>query len=432
MSDTSENTSSTHVIEAELDDMERVDSDTETPKPSQAPASSSGGGFVWLLAFVILIAGGSYAAWPYVGDKLEPYISDARAILGLQARPTEPSLFRPAPHERATAAASTSAPAPTYPPESVTAQQTDSSPQSTSVPETTYAPEEPVAPVTPTAAVVAPAQTQAPVDDLERRISALEAQPAVSASPILDSLSTRLDVLETQLTAAFQQTQNQGDRNAALEATGRLAQTLDELKAEIAALKTRINALETAPRGLIDPTASAQAMVLSVTQLQAQARGDGPFMVELDALERIGASDPVITMAVARLRPHAVVGVPTTVTLANHFKSVAADVMRAHGRSTQNGWWGEVTNKVTGLVTVRRTDPARIDDEVERALAIAEQALSENDLKTAYGAISTLKGAAAKPAQDWHGAAQARVEISEALSILHNHAVTALSAPGGV
>lgn len=398
------------VPEPESVESKRSD-DADMPKQ---PDSSSGGGFVWMLAVLIVIAGGGYAAWPYVGDKAEPYIKEARAVLGLQARPTQPSLpgtvsnvQRPAPV--VAPVTKEEPPAPMAAPMAAVA----SAPVATPVPESVPAPE-------PVPAPLAQEPAQAPT------------LPIASASVgDLQSMSTRLDVLEAQLNAAMSSRLDGGEARTALDATGHLARTLEELRAQIATLNTRLNVMEQTPRGLVDPSASAQALVLSVTQLQSRAGGDAPFAAELDALERIGGVDPVIAAAVSQLRPYAQTGAPTQAVLATHFKFMAAEVMRVHGRSEQSGWWGEVSNKVSSLVTVRRTDPARIDDDVERALAIAERALGQNDLKTAVGALSALQGGVGEASAAWRNTAQARVIVQDAIAILHNHALGALSATGG-
>ncbi|MBL4614191.1 MAG: hypothetical protein JKY27_04870, partial [Magnetovibrio sp.] len=375
--------------------------------PNRAPEKSSGGGFVWLLAAVVVMAGGGYAVWPYVGNQAAPYVKEARTMLGFQGRPTQPTLPKPAQPERpspVTPSPVTPAPATTsgakMPPVDIPAVETP-----------VAAAPEPMR-VSP---VEAPVQVQAPLGNLDRRIAQLESQAGQNQSgadvaPILNSFVARLDVLEAQLNAAL----NDGgstDGQTALDATSHLARTLEQITAQLATLNTRLGALENAPRSLIDPSASAQALVLAVSQLQTQAGNAAAFSGDLDALERIGSADPFIAAAVARLRPHASLGVASLTVLNAEFKTMAANVMRAHRRSDRGGWWSEVTNAMGSLVSVRRTDPARIDDEVERALAIAERALGQNDLHTAVAALRALQGPQgpqAPPAQaanPWRNAA---------------------------
>jgi len=239
-----------------------------------------------------------------------------------------------------------------------------------------------------------------------------------------------LNILEAQLLSA---TANNGtdQASAAMESNGQLVRTLSELRADLATLKTRVAALESAPRGRIDPSASAQALVLSVSQLASLVESDRPYATTLDALERIGGADPVIGAAVMRLRLYANSGVPTQASLAAGFKALAVEVMKVHGQTQRTGWLDEMMGAASSLVTVRQTDPARIEDPVERALAVAELALADNDLKTALAAMQSLQGAEGHAASRWREAAHARVEVRGAVDVLHNLALAALAATGG-
>jgi len=379
--------------------------------------SSRGGGFVWLLAIMLVVGGGGYAVWPYVAPRVEPVIKDARTILGLDARPTQPSLPGAARIEQVQ---------PTRPsmPTDDTAQAP--TPALAPQPEPAYVPE-----------VVAQdlfIETQPgeaiPAASLAEQSTTQSIESSSDGAPMVQSLMERLDLLEAQLLAATSNGRPGEDR-AALAATGNLVRTLSELKADLATLKTRVAALENAPRRQIDPSASAQALVLSVTQLGTATESDRPFAAELDALARIGGAQPVIAAAVQRLSMYANTGAPTQPALTAQFKTMAVSVMKAHGKTQRHGWWDEVAGAASSLVTVRQTDPARIDDPVERALAVAELALRDNDLKTAVAAVDTIQGGEGEAARIWRDRAHARVEIREAMGVLHNHALAALAATGG-
>ena len=81
------------IIDVEAHDAHDAhDADESTSPETTSSNPSSGGGFVWVLAVIIVIAGGLYAGWPYIGPYAEPYVKEIRAALGLQARPTQPSL----------------------------------------------------------------------------------------------------------------------------------------------------------------------------------------------------------------------------------------------------------------------------------------------------------------------------------------------------
>ncbi|MFC1674061.1 COG4223 family protein [Pseudomonadota bacterium] len=149
------------------------------------------------------------------------------------------------------------------------------------------------------------------------------------------------------------------------------------------------------------------------------------------ALERIAASDDVVAGALMRLRTNADVGVPTEGALTGRFEAMAREIMHARAQGADAGWMGRVKDSLGGLVTVRRTDPGTITDEVERAVAVAEAALQLGDLKGAVDALGVLQGTPGDAAAAWLGDARARLDAEEALETLHNHALAVLSSAGG-
>lgn len=447
--DNENKTTDANPVEIEADQSgASAESAPQTERTIEAP--SKGGGFVWVLAMLLVIGGGGYAVWPYVAPKVGPVIKDARAILGLDARPTQPSLPGSVSVEKIQ---------PTRPvmPTDNVVQTPATGPRSTGTTVTNQLPFEPLVPVSPeqqptyapemtTQVPTAEAlsgtdgpgggasesgmRTFSPLATAQQSVGGQQAEIAPNVAPMVQSLTDRLNVLEAQLLSAASEGAA-GENRAALAATGDLVRTLSQLKADLAALKTRVAVLESTPHAQIDPSASAQALVLSVTQLGTATESDRPFAAELDALARIGGAQPVIDAAVQRLSMYAGAGAPTQLALTAKFKTMAVNVMKAHGTTQRHGWWDEVVGAASSLVTVRQTDPTRIENPIERALAVAEMALNDNDLKTALAALDTLEGTEGEAARTWRDNARARVEIREAMDVLHNHALTALAATGG-
>lgn len=392
------------------------DASGEQPDPSNPAAApgakqTGGRGFVWFVFVLIIIGGAVAVGWPYIGPKVEPVVADLRQLMGLTPRPTQVSM----PSERPALAE----PAPQAP-----APQSPQSPQSQES-------EDPAA--------QAPAPQDGPQDVMVDPQSApqdmpqdIAPSPASATAPALDAdaVATRLAVLESRIDAlGARDSRGNADGEAALEASAELADALTALKSEIVALAARIQALEDGTRA--DPTAPAQALVLAATQVRARLMGDDPFAAELAALEHIAAGDATVTEAISRLRPHAEVGVPTEAALTARFAKVAKAIVGARTSGEAEGWLGRVKDGLGGLVTVRRTDPAAITDEVERAVAVAEAALELGELGEAVNALSPLEGAPGDAAAAWLGDARARVEAEAALEELHRHALAALSAAGG-
>lgn len=381
-----------------------------TPPASAEPdavKTGSGSGFVWIVALLILIGGAVTVGWPflspYVGDTVRPAVEDLRTRLGLTPRPTQ--LQMPDVTIVATPPAEQSA-EPLVSPE----PQVEPTPQ---VEPEGEAGAEPVAKPAPEAA---PEPTSLP-------------QPAEASGdgPAVEALASRLDVLESQLAAV-----STADGQAALAQTSQLAQMLADLKSRLDSMDATLAELSARQTSQTGASVSAQALVLAATQLRVRLMGDGPFAAELAALERIAGEDAVVLDAVGRLRPHAEVGVPSKADLTARFAAVAADIVRANTASGEAGWLATLKNSVSGLVTVRRTDPTKITDDVERSVAVAEAALQAGALDEAIAALNVLQGAPGEAAAAWLGDARARVDVEAALESLYNQALAAMAQVDGV
>jgi len=391
---------------------------SEPPAATLAREKKSGGGTVWLLAAVLVIGGGGYAVWPYVGPVLvplsSPWMSKAQTALGFGSRPTQPSVPGTSEVLAPVAQPQVSEPAPSRAPSSVAASPLTPTP----VPILTPAPTPTPTPAPAPAPAPAPILTPTPVPDL---------------SALVQGLSQRLNRLEERLVelAAARGEASGSQPSGSLATNTAAVRAVSELKADLAALNARVVRLEQAPKGSYDPSASAQALVLAVTQLATQVLGDRPYAIALDGVQRIGGADPAVAAAIAQLRAYADRGVPTQRILADRFAAVAVAVMQASRSTARGGWWDEVVSTAGNLVSVRQTDPARIEDPTERAVAVAERALKDGDFKAAVAALGVVPGPGGEAARDWLQAARARVDIEDAMAVLHNVALGALATTGG-
>lgn len=347
--------------------------------------SASSNTMVWVVMALVILGGGAAAGWSYLGPQVEPVVADLRALLGLTPRPTAPRL------------------------------PSEQRPEVAPTVEVEPAPAEAVAPTTEEATAPMP---------IEQTPTAETAPPTVVPS---DALAARIDAMQSELDALGKMFGPESQSN--LDAIGGLVRALDDVNRELVNLSNRLQAVEDGSRA--DPTAPAQALVLGMTQLRSRLLGDGPFAAELTALEQIAAGDAAVQAAVSRLRPHADVGIPTEAVLTARFDKVAKAIVAARTTTDAGGWLGAVKDRLGGLVTVRRTDPAQITDAVERAVAVAEAALELGELAEAVEALAALQGAPAEAAAAWLGDASARVSAEAALEELHRHALSVLSAAGG-
>lgn len=356
------------------------------PKARPRGAKKSGSGYVWLV--LLVIAGSGAAGWPYVGPKLGAAVETVRTSLGLKA-PSSQGL-----HSKDTAL-----PAP--------ASMMDPAPE----PQPRAQTEPRLVAPQPAAPTAAPIKVEHP-----------------NLTPAIDNLAMRLSVLEGQLSAV-----SSSDGTAALAVTSELSQTLSGLNAQLTAIASRLDAIEqtqsTAAR--VGPAISTQTLVLATTQLRTRLMGGQSFAAELAALDHIGAQDPVVRAEIDRLRPYAEVGVPSKADLIAGFAPVATSIIRANGMSGEQGWLGAIKDSLSGLITVRRTDPSKINNVIERAVAEAEAAMQLGDLQGAARALTPLQGLPGDAAGAWLGEAYARVDADLALEALHTHALEALAQASG-
>ena len=347
-----------------------------------AQAKKSGGGLVWLVVVLLVFGGAMAAGWSVIGPRVEPVIADMRALLGMTPRPTQARL------------------------------PSDTPPVVAEMPAET--------PVEPSAESLADASADV-LAEPPMAEPAPEDAPEAAPEVVLETMPASMpQAPESSVDATQQQL---------LDSAAELTRALAEMKSELAEMSARLQALEDGSRA--DPTAPAQALVLGVTQLRSRLTGDSPFAAELAALESIAAGDATVSAALQRLRPHAEVGVPSEAVLTARFNKVALAILGARSSAEAGGWLGAVKESLGGLVTVRRTDPAAITDQVERAVAVAEAALELGELDEAVQALSEVQGAPGEAAAAWLGDAQARLDAEAALEALHSHALAVLSAAGG-
>ena len=332
--------------------------------PTETTPTASGG-FLWLLVFMVVVGVSGWWLWPQIGPELKPLIAKVRGVSAPVDLPTQ------------TGARSTDKPVTQAP---VLAEP---APALASV----------VAPdVAPDAAV------QAKLDAMQQRLSAITSALATRSSGDVDGSSAEL------------------------------ATALADIKNTLANINARLDALEARPQAMQrDPTTSAQALVLATTQLRSRLIGEGPFMAELNLLQSVAGDSVEVENAISDLRPHADAGVPTVQTLAARFTALGRDVLKARARDRQSGWMGEIKTTLGSLITVRRTDPSKTSDPLERALAEAAAALEVGALDEAIEQLIAIEGAPGAVLAGWLGDAQARLLAERALEALHNHALTRLA-----
>jgi hypothetical protein len=173
------------------------------------------------------------------------------------------------------------------------------------------------------------------------------------------------------------------------------------------------------------------AAALTAGQLAQALKGSGPFSAELDAVKPFAKDDAGMAAAVAALAPRAADGVPTVSELRARFPAVAEAVDRADARVEGEGWFEKAFNRLSALVTIRRTgETAVAAGGTDAALAGAERALAAGDLAAAVQAVEALEPPAANAAAGWLGDARARLTAERLLATLQARAISLLAAKG--
>lgn len=168
-------------------------------------------------------------------------------------------------------------------------------------------------------------------------------------------------------------------------------------------LSARVDRLEANQRLLIQAAAAATA----ATGLQQAAKGSQPFLSELADVEK-SLSD---TSLIAPLRPLAEKGVPSEVSLAIEFPAYASRAQTAaKGKTDDNSLLSRIGNALSGLILIRRVDPATARGS-EAVLLTAQARLDEGDLAGAVAHLSTLPAAAQTALKPWLDKANQRLMV---------------------
>lgn len=276
------------------------------------------------------------------------------------------------------------------------------------------------------------------IESLEQSVGAVKrmaaatagAKEAAKAQSSLDELSRRLGDLEKEGTALKDLTQRlrdlekfeAGRTDATREGNRAIADAVDELTRRLGAIeKSGLQAARGADEN--------RALVLAVAQLREATRGAAAFTRELEVVRSLTAGDPKMAKVLAELAPLATVGVPTLIVLRESFDATAAAI--AHAGTRAEGWIERTVERISSLVTVRRTNGRAEAGSIDATLATAERALKEGDLIAAVDALSGLSGHTAAAAQPWLDQARSRIAVERALAALHVQAISRLAPAKG-
>lgn len=224
----------------------------------------------------------------------------------------------------------------------------------------------------------------------------------------LAQLSGRIDALEKSVSSANAAL---GDRVSALEQKipANLADQLSgaATKTAVDSLQARIATLEASTTAL---DAKRAAAAIALANLARAAQSGGRFGDELAAV-RLLDIDPDL---LAPISPFAEKGVAPASEIEARFDGAARDALRA-ARGAAKDWWSRFWANLTSLFLVRRTGPMPGASD-EAILSRAGDDVHAGNLAGALSELSHLSAPAAGVMASWQADAKARVDLDRLVS----------------
>jgi uroporphyrinogen-III synthase len=251
---------------------------------------------------------------------------------------------------------------------------------------------------------------------VDRRLAQIEQRPAPTVASAAPSAAVDLGPLESRLEALEARATVDPGTQAALAAmmaeNRRLAGELARIQAEVERLQG----------GIVEQTADRAAVRraefrLAVGQLRDAAMAGRPFAAELALVREMAgeARRPEDFFALAQAAER---GVETRASVSRRFPPLANAMVAAARTGDVAGRWGELLERVQGLLSIRRVGEIAGDDASAR-VARAEVMANAGDLAGALAAFDGVQGAAwIAPARDWIEAVRLRLAVEREIAAL--------------
>ena len=251
---------------------------------------------------------------------------------------------------------------------------------------------------------------------VDRRLAQIEQRPAPTVASAAPSAAVDLGPLETRLEALEARATVDPGTQSALAAmmaeNRRLAGELARIQAEVERLQG----------GIVEQTADRAAVRraefrLAVGQLRDAAMVGRPFAAELALVREMAgeARRPEDFLALAQAAER---GIETRASLSRRFPALANAMVAAARTGDVAGRWGELLERVQGLLSIRRVGEIAGDDATAR-VARAEVMANAGDLAGALAAFDGVLGAAwIAPARSWIETVRLRLAVEREIAAL--------------
>ena len=201
----------------------------------------------------------------------------------------------------------------------------------------------------------------------------------------------------------------------------------NRISASVEDISSRMYGLEDASEMAVGASGKVRETILAAEQLREVLKSAAPFASELQALRGAAGDKADLAKIANELAPFAGSGIPPLATLREGFDGVAKRIVAAANRMEGDGWVAAAVNRLSTLVSVRRTDAGTDENSVDAAVAKAEIAVREGNLMGAVTALQSLDGAPAEAVAPWLADAHARVIAEHSMAVLHVHAVSMMT-----
>ncbi len=261
---------------------------------------------------------------------------------------------------------------------------------------------------------------------------AAEAPPSPAPAPATTTPSPdpRVDQLAADMAAIQHKLAETGSTpqpdHAGLEA---VIADQKSLAVSVAALQTRMTAIEKSLRDANAATATTNALLIAAEQLRQDLASSGPYAGPFAVLKTLGANSPEVSTLLTPLAQHAATGIASRAILARDLEALARTLAEPAPLAQNASWWQRLLDRVERLVVIRHVsdgENSKTPDAIARGAAAL---LDQGDLSGAVARIGSISGSHGAVVAPWLAIARSRLVAETASDSLVALLTAHLTAP---
>jgi uroporphyrinogen-III synthase len=232
--------------------------------------------------------------------------------------------------------------------------------------------------------------------------------PPTATDPRVDGISQSLLALQRKVADLAERAPP--DRGA----LDRIIADQRSLGVSVAALETRITAIEKALNEASGTAAVDHSLLLAAEDLRQSLMSSAPYAGPYAVLKTLGDRDPQVAALLVRLHDRADTGIPSRVVLAQRLGVLADALAAPPPLPAAAAWWRRLLDQIERLVVIRHITPDDATTTPEGTARLAAADLEQGDLPGAITRLSGISGAAAAQVSPWLADARARLDAESA------------------